>query len=198
MDQAVQIKDHAVIHSIYSRIEFFDPDNRVARAARGYSLRIGRRRFIIKRGLALEDLRKRFADRLGRDEAWEGNLTLNEGINELYTILCSAGGTKFDNTNARIGVGDSSTAADATQTGLQATTNKLYKAMDSGWPTFGSAQKATWRSTFASGDANFTWNEITVANGNSDAAKNLNRKVQSMGPKTSDYTWIASLEHSLA
>jgi len=126
------------------------------------------------------------------------NGLLNEGINELWTILCSAGGTKFDNTNAYIGVGDSSTAFDATQTGLQATTNKLYKAMDTGYPTYGSAQKATWRSTFGSADANFAWNEITVANGNSDAAKNLNRKVQAMGTKASGTTWVATLEITLS
>ena len=129
---------------------------------------------------------------------FEYNLLLNEGINELWTLVCSASGTKFDNTNAYIGVGDSNTAADAAQTGLQAATNKLYKAMDGGYPTYGSSQKATWKSTFGSADANWTWNEITVANGNSDAAKNLNRKVQSMGTKASGTTWVATLEITLS
>jgi hypothetical protein len=126
------------------------------------------------------------------------NLLLNEGINELWTILCSSGGTKFDNTNAYIGVGDSATAESASQTGLQAATNKLYKAMDTGYPTYGSNQSATWKSTFGSSDANFAWNEITVANGNSDAAKNLNRKVQSMGTKASGTSWVATLEITLS
>jgi hypothetical protein len=128
----------------------------------------------------------------------EENLLLNEGINELWTLACGTGGTKFDNTNAYIGVGDSNTAADASQTGLQAATNKLYKAMDGGYPTYGTSQKATWRSTFGSDDANFTWNEITVANGGSDSAKNLNRKVQSMGTKASGTTWVATLEITLS
>jgi len=114
----------------------------------------------------------------------EGNLLLNEGINEAWTLICGGTATAFNNANARIGVGDSSVAEAATQTDLQATTNKLYKAMDSGYPTFGSAQKATWRATFGSAEANFAWNEITVDNG-SVALKNLNRKVQSMGTKAS-------------
>jgi hypothetical protein len=59
--------------------------------------------------------------------------------------------------------------------------NKYFKGMDSGYPTYGTAQKATWRSTFGPDEANFAWNEITVVNGPDDTAKNLNRKVQAMG-----------------
>lgn len=128
----------------------------------------------------------------------EGNLLLNEGINELWTILCSATGTKFDNTNAYLGVGDSSAAENATQTGLQAATNKLYKAMEASYPTYGTSQKATWKSSFGSAEANFAWNEFTVANGNSDASKNLNRKVSSQGTKTSGQTWELTLEITLS
>jgi hypothetical protein len=127
-----------------------------------------------------------------------GNLLLNEGINELWTLVAGTGGAKFDNANAYMGVGDSATAADATQTGLQAAVNKLYKAMDTSYPTYGSSQKVTHRSTFGSGDANFVWNEITVANGGSDASKNLNRKVQSMGTKASGTSWVATQEVTLS
>jgi hypothetical protein len=128
----------------------------------------------------------------------EGNLLLNEGINELWSLVCGTGGVKFDATNAYIGVGDSSTAAAATQTGLQAATNKLYKGMDSTYPTYGTDQKAVWRSTFGTSDANFAWEEITVANGNSDTADNLNRKCQAMGTKASGTTWIVTLEITLS
>ena len=127
----------------------------------------------------------------------EGNVLLNEGINELWTLVAGTGATKFDNANAYMGVGDSATAADATQTGLQAATNKLYKAMDTSYPTYGSSQKATWKSTFGSADANFVWNEITVSNTNADTGKNLNRKVQAMGTKASGSTWVATLEITL-
>lgn len=118
---------------------------------------------------------------------------MNEGINAAWTLICGGGGTPFNNANSYIGVGDSATAADAVQTGLQASTNKLYKGMDTSYPTYGTSQQAVWRSTFASGEGNFAWNEITVANGNSDSAVNLNRKVQSMGTKVSGTTWVATL-----
>jgi hypothetical protein len=102
----------------------------------------------------------------------KGNLLLNEGINELFALICSATGTKFDNTNAYLGVGDSATAADATQTGLQAAANYLYKAMEAGFPTYGTAQKATWKSSFGSAEANFAWNEFTVCNTGANTGKN--------------------------
>ena len=129
-----------------------------------------------------------------RVSKFDYNLLLNEGINELLTCICGTGATKFDNTNAYLGVGDSNTAEAATQTGLQAATNKLYKAMDTSYPTYGTSQKATWRSTFTGSDANWAWNEFTVANGNSDASKNLNRKVSAQGTKTSGQTWELTLE----
>ena len=122
------------------------------------------------------------------------NLALNEGLNALFTLLCAGAETAFSNANAYIGVGDSNTAAVATQTGLQAATNKLYKGMEATYPTYGTSQKVTFRSKFAAAEANFDWNEITVANGNSDGAKNLNRKVQVMGTKASPAEWYANLE----
>lgn len=128
----------------------------------------------------------------------EGNLMLNEGINLLWTLVAGGAGTAFSTANAYIGVGDSSTVESASQTGLQAATNKLYKAMDGGYPTYGTSQKITFRSTFGSAEANYAWNEFTVANGNSDAATNLNRKVSAQGTKTSGQTWQITLEITLS
>ena len=127
-----------------------------------------------------------------------GNIMLNEGINELWTLGCSSAGTLFDNSNAYLGVGDSNTAEAATQTGLQAVTNKKYKAMTVGYPTYGTSQKATWKATFGSTDANFDWEEFTVANGGSDASKNLNRKVSDQGTKVVGQTWELTLEITLS
>ena len=129
---------------------------------------------------------------------FNGNLLLNEGINELFTLICSATGTKFDNANAYLGVGDSATAEDATQTGLLAATNFLYKAMEAGFPTYGTAQKATWKSSFGSAEANFAWNEFTVCNTGANTGKNLNRKVSAQGTKVSGQTWELNLEISLS
>ena len=121
-----------------------------------------------------------------------GNLLLNEGITALLTLLIGGGGTAFNNANAYIGVGDSSTAAAASQTGLQAATNKAYKAMETSYPSV-SAQTVTFRSVFGSSDGNFSWQEFTVANGNSDSATNFNRKVSDQGTKASGQTWTLDL-----
>lgn len=121
-----------------------------------------------------------------------GNLLLNEGITRLLNLLIGGGGTAFNNANSYLGVGDSNTASNATQTGLQAATNKLYKAMEATYPQI-TNQSVAFRSVFTSAEANFAWEEFTVANGNSDASENLNRKVSSQGTKASGQTWQLDL-----
>jgi hypothetical protein len=123
---------------------------------------------------------------------FEGNLLLNEGIAEFLQLLIGGTATVFSNANAYLGVGDSSTAAAATQTALQASTNKLYKAMSATYPQIVD-QTITFRAQFTSDEANFSWNEFTAANGNSDTAKNLNRKVSAQGTKASGQTWTLDL-----
>lgn len=89
----------------------------------------------------------------------EGNCLLNSGIDEMWDLITGvvSGATHiFDNAAATIGVGDSATAAAATQTDLQAATNKTYKAMEAGYPT-STTQKATFKSSFGSSDANYVW-----------------------------------------
>ncbi len=126
----------------------------------------------------------------------EGNLLLNEGINELFTIIGSSGGTKWDNTNARLGVGTSNTAAVATQTGLLGG-SCAFKAIDSTYPIVGADQKIVFRSTFGVSDGNFAWEEWTVDNG-ATADINMNRKVISLGTKVSGTTWVFTVELTLA
>ena len=62
------------------------------------------------------------------------NLLLNAGITVLLNLLGGIAATAFSNANAYIGVGDSTTAAAAAQTGLQAAANKTYKAMAGNLP----------------------------------------------------------------
>lgn len=178
----LHISDGVLLRPIWAVHKFHDPDGHYYRAARA--------------GKPMTELMQVFSDRFLGVAVAKGNLGLNEGLNALWTLLAGTGETAFDNAHAYIGVGDSATAAAATQTGLQAATNKLYKAMDASYPTYGTLQKATWRSTYADADANWAWNEMTVANGNSDASKNLNRKVQAMGTKVNTVSWTASLEIS--
>ena len=96
--------------------------------------------------------------------------------------------TAFDNTNARLGVGDSATAFSASQTDLQASTNKLRKAMDATYPTR-STNVLTYRSTFTTAEANYAWNEWGVFNAASGATSMLSRKVESLGTKPGTQSW---------
>jgi hypothetical protein len=109
------------------------------------------------------------------------------GRNHLVQAGIGAGVTAFSNANAHIGVGDSSTAYSAAHTDLQASTNKLRKAMDATYPSGGS-NVLTFRSTFGTSDANFAWNEWGVFNASSSGTM-LNRKVESLGTKTNTQTW---------
>ncbi len=127
---------------------------------------------------------------------FHGNLMLNEGINELFTLICSASGTKYDNTNAQTGVGDSTAAEAATQTDLQGA-NKTYKGMVAGFPTYGTGQKATWKSEYGGADANYAWQEFIVRNG-ATALKDILRKVSAQGTKTSGQIWELSVELTLS
>ena len=132
-----------------------------------------------------------------------GNLLVYGGASALWQRLIGTGVTAFDNTNAYIGVGDSSTAAAATQTDLQAVTNKHREAMDATYPQHtdgtGSSSNAqiTYKSTFETGDANFTWSEWGIFNA-STSGRMLNRKVFSGGTKTSSDTWSLTITITLA
>src|SRR3569833_1908993 len=118
-------------------------------------------------------------DAYSRGQAFEGvefdgNLLRNEGIGELLDLFIGAGGTTaFSNANARLGVGDDTTAAAAGQPDLQAAPNKAYKAMASTYPSR-SGQTLTFRAVFGGSDANYAWNEFVVDNG-STAGKTFDR-----------------------
>jgi hypothetical protein len=118
-----------------------------------------------------------------------GNLLLNTGVNTIFSTLCGGSVVLFDYYNARIGVGDGSAAANASQTGLQGT-NKAYARMEYGYPIYGSNQKVIFRAVFDANNGNFTWNEFTVDNGNIS----LNRLVSNQGVKVAGEIWIVTLE----
>ena len=124
------------------------------------------------------------------------NLFLNSGINEIWKLVTGNGGTAFTNATAQIGVGDSTVAESATQTDLQATTNKTYKAMDTGYPTSGTGQQAVFKATFGGTDANYSWNEFVIKNATSGIC--LNRKVSNQGTKASGQTWVITVTLSLS
>jgi hypothetical protein len=132
-----------------------------------------------------------------------------------------AGVEHFDNDHSYIGVGDSDTAAQKTDTGLLATTNIWYKKVDATYPVV-AANKVTFKATFYGtgapspnnvDQASFAWEEWSVARGIIDPSglgdldnltdigdainNNLNRKVEQMGTKAAAATWVITVEISL-
>jgi hypothetical protein len=159
--------------------KFRDPDNMIAT--------------MLQQGAKIEDVVRQFPEAFLGEERFEGNIALNEGLQALIDLLAGLNTvTKWDNANARLGVGDSNAAESATQTGLQGT-NKTFKAMDTGYPTR-TNQTCEWRATFGSTDANYSWQEFTVVNATDDTGKNLNRKVADKGTKASGETWTLDLQ----
>lgn len=111
----------------------------------------------------------------------------NAGRDLIATALVGEAFTAFNAANSYIGVGDSSTAFAATQADLVASTNKLRKAMESAYPTR-ATNVLTFRSLFGTAEANYAWNEWGVFNAAASGTL-LNRKVESLGTKTSAQSW---------
>jgi hypothetical protein len=148
----------------------------------------------LQSGMVLPFAQTQFKGAFIGTETFHSNIALNEGLGELIDLICGLGSpTKWDNSHAYLGVGDTNTATEATQTGLQASTNKTYKQMDTNYPQR-TNQTVEWRATFGSQDANYAWEEYTVANTSDESGKNLNRKVASKGTKVSGETWTLSLQ----
>lgn len=140
-----------------------------------------------------------------------GNLLVNEGIQLLEDMTMKATVTSnqvatnpWSNGNAYLGVGDSSTAEAATQTELQAATNRFYKAMNATYP-LRSGQQVSFQSDFTSTEANYVWAEWSVASGATTASgagfttgtTNLNRKVAALGTKSTG-TWTLTGQLTLS
>ena len=126
----------------------------------------------------------------------DGNCLVNEGINDMWKLICGTGGTQFSNALANLIVGTGSGAAQATDTESTFTAG-VKKGMESGFPTYGTSQKATWKSSYGSADANQAWGEFGVLNAAS-SGELMNRKVSAQGTKASGQTWELSLEITLS
>ncbi len=138
----------------------------------------------------------------------EGNLLMYGGASCMWQTLIGNGTgtggqtlTFFNNANAHIGVGDSTTSEAATHTDLQAASNKTRIAMDSTYPqhtdaTTSGAATITFRVTAGSGVANFAWQEFGIFNG-STGGRMLNRKVTNLGTKATG-SWVLTITITLA
>lgn len=120
----------------------------------------------------------------------------NAGAVLAAQCLMNDGATFMNSSNTHLGVGDSNTAFAAGQTDLQAGSNKLRKAMESGYPTRSSGA-LTLRSLFGTSEANWAWQEWGSFNASS-AGTMLTRKVESLGTKTSAQSWQLTATITLA
>jgi hypothetical protein len=144
-------------------------------------------------------------------EVVEGNLLMYGGASCLWqwaigngTTTAGQATTYVSNARAAIGVGDSTTAAVATHTDLQAATNKLRVGMDPSFPTHtdgtasGSAS-ATWQATFSTSQGNYAWQEWALFNSSTAATgRMIQRKVQSQGTKPNNEVWTIAVTLSLS
>jgi len=112
------------------------------------------------------------------------------GRNHMLGLNLGEALTPFNNANAHIAVGNGVVAFSAADTDLGGA-SKARKAMDATYPTR-AANVVTYRSTFATADANFSWDEEGSANA-AVAGVMQTRVVSAMGVKTSSATWQLTL-----
>lgn len=128
-----------------------------------------------------------------------GNILVNAGIQRLEDLLIGAGGQAYTATFARIGTGNGSTAAAASNTDLAAaagSANRWFQAMDATFPSR-SSQTISFKSTFGTADGNYVWAEWGVDQGGAGTSTSsavvgaplLNRKVEALGTKAAGATW---------
>lgn len=140
------------------------------------------------------------------DEVEHHNMFVNGGWSCLWECLIGNGTTTgggaltyFNNANAAIGVGDSSTAAAAGQTDLQAASNKLRLPVNATFPQHSDGVAAgsrdiTYQATAQTGQANWTWNEVALFNSaTAGQGRMFNRSVNNYGTKTSASAWLITL-----
>jgi hypothetical protein len=176
--EKAKIKTEWMIH------KFRDPDGKIEDELRA--------------GEPLTEVIGRYPGQLIEVDCIHGNCLLNEGIQYLLDIIIGVEGspTLWDAANARVGVGDDTTAASASQTDLIAASNKTYASMDSTYPQR-SGQTIIFRGTYGDGQAEYSWEEYVVDNG-AVSGKTLNRKVESKGTKGSGESWSLTVEITLS
>jgi hypothetical protein len=138
----------------------------------------------------------------------EGNLLTTAGLTRITALLTAAGGQGLVLTSTRLGTGNGAGSAVVGDTDLGAAAgspNRWFQIMDSTYPTT-AAGVLTVKSTFASADGNYAWNEFgidvaapTVASSATVGACLLNHKTSiAQGTKASGQTWAATATLTLS
>ncbi len=125
----------------------------------------------------------------------EGNLLTTAGLTRVTQLLIGTSTGTLDSTRARLGVGDTATAAVVGDTSLG--TNQFFRVFDATYPNQ-STCVITFQSSFGSAEANFAWQcwgiDVGTPTVTSSAtpATLVNRKVSSFGTKSSG-TWVLNV-----
>lgn len=139
----------------------------------------------------------------------DGNLLVNQGIQRFEDLMLAAGGTALNNANSYLGVGDTSTAAAATDTDFGAAagaTHRFLRAMNATYPSR-SGQVITLQSDFPGTDAAFHWQEWGASIGASSASGDgftvptllVNHKITDLGTKPgTSATWTLTATITLS
>lgn len=125
------------------------------------------------------------------------NLFLTAGITKLWNLIAGVSSTHLDATNTRLAVGDSSTAAAAGQTDLLGT-NKFRKLVN-GAPVISNNQ-ITFSAQFETGEANFAWLEVGVADATGTAQLISRTAITSpgLGTKVNTAVWVLNWTLSIS
>jgi len=189
---AVAVKDHEGInYKVEARVDKFDKDQ-LHRCATALGLKY--------REPTGEELLA-WAEAIGEEYesvSVPGNLLTTAGLSRATGLILVLGGQGYDATHTRIGVGDTSTAANVADTDLGASAGSTHRQ-------FIVADSAPSRSdgvitivaTFGTSVANFAWAEWCVDNGGSNGTTvtsvMLNHKITSLGTKTSSASWVFTI-----
>lgn len=136
----------------------------------------------------------------------DGNLLTRQGLKRIMDrLLGTTSNQALDATHCRIGTGNSATAANATDTDLNAaagSSNRQFQLVDSA-PAVGSGASSgvgTFVATFGTGVGNYAWQEWGIDGGTASATTVtadtnttpglINHKVTSLGTKTSAGIWV--------
>lgn len=111
----------------------------------------------------------------------------NAAATEIAKCAINDSPTYINATNAYLAVGDSNTAFAASQTDLQAASNKLRKGMEATYPTRSGAA-VTFRALYGTSEANWAWAEWGTFNASTSGVM-WQRKVESLGTKTNTQSW---------
>jgi hypothetical protein len=123
------------------------------------------------------------------------NAMVNVGIDLALDLLIGVAVTNYATANARLGVGSSSTAFNATHTDLQTPIARV--AMQSGSFPARASHTVTFKSDFTGATGDGSWQEWGVFNAASGATSILTRKVESLGTKSGG-TWTLTTTMTFA